>query len=185
MFSLWLGSQHGFGGFRGRSLQDLAWQGLAVAVLLFAVSFVAIAWLPRDQRRTAVLLSVGLMMSWMVAYASSSSGGADPFLAFFQERLGLGPAQADLAVKGVRKLIHFLFYGALALVLSRAALNSRASRLEAVIYALATCLALAVFDEYRQSMAVARTGSPWDVGLDMTGAVAFLCIPFKPKGVRS
>jgi VanZ family protein len=62
----------------------------------------------------------------------------------------------------VRKLGHLVAYGILG------ALAWRADR--RVLVALGITLLVAATDEWQQSMTVSRTGTPWDVLLDLGGA---------------
>lgn len=62
----------------------------------------------------------------------------------------------------VRKLAHLVEYAILGALAFRA--SGRAS------IALAIALAVAGADEFRQSLSPHRTGTPWDVALDMVGA---------------
>jgi VanZ family protein len=73
----------------------------------------------------------------------------------------------------VRKAAHFSEYAALGLLAFRAlwlTLESTAQRVAALSLLLA--LAVAGIDEARQSLSLARTGSIWDVALDLCGAAA-------------
>jgi VanZ family protein len=108
---------------------------------------------------------------WLVAFFSSSTGAAGHMLSFAMRHLGLSRPSAEELVLVVRKTIHFCFYGTLAVFAFRAA---RAGGLKsALAYALLFALAHASFDELRQSSYSDRTGSFWDVLLDMGGAVTF------------
>jgi VanZ family protein len=66
----------------------------------------------------------------------------------------------------VRKAGHIFFYGVLAV------LAWRADRRWFV--ALGVVLLVASIDEYRQSLTLARTGTPWDVVLDVCSALLFI-----------
>ncbi len=46
----------------------------------------------------------------------------------------------------------------------------------AVVLALGLCFATALFDELHQVFTETRSGSPWDVALDMTGALLALAV---------
>ncbi len=74
----------------------------------------------------------------------------------------------------IRKALHFICYGILAVLWLRALMASHPHRLKAnTILALILCLMVALIDEGHQHLLNSRTGSLWDVLLDMTGAVAF------------
>lgn len=61
----------------------------------------------------------------------------------------------------IRKLGHVVAYGILG------ALTWRADRRVAI--GMVVVLAVAVTDEWRQSLTISRTGTPWDVLLDVVG----------------
>lgn len=62
----------------------------------------------------------------------------------------------------VRKLGHLVAYGILG------ALAFRADR--RILVAVAVALVIASIDEWQQSLTLQRTGTPWDVMLDLCGA---------------
>jgi VanZ family protein len=62
----------------------------------------------------------------------------------------------------IRKLGHLVAYGILG------ALAFRADR--RILVAVAIALLIASIDEWQQSMTLQRTGTPWDVMLDLCGA---------------
>jgi len=94
----------------------------------------------------------------------------------------------------LRKAGHLTGYGLLSILLFRswfhtlqdsgeddsagntAPLGSRDVRWRCAILSLSMTLITAVLDELHQSFDLSRTGTPWDVALDLTGAVLFLCI---------
>ncbi len=77
----------------------------------------------------------------------------------------------------IRKTAHVVEYGVLALLVIRAIWMSwRTSSLAALSLTIALLAGLAVGDELRQSAALSRTGSGWDVLLDMGGAVLALLL---------
>jgi VanZ family protein len=79
----------------------------------------------------------------------------------------------------IRKALHFICYGILAVLWLRALMASHPYRLRAnIILALIFCLMVALIDEGHQLLLNSRTGSVWDVILDMTGAVAFTLLAF-------
>lgn len=73
----------------------------------------------------------------------------------------------------IRKSAHFTEYGILSALWFRAwyGLRSGASRLHALLPALAMTLVVAVADEWHQAFVPSRTSSPRDVALDFCGAV--------------
>ena len=74
----------------------------------------------------------------------------------------VGSEMADALNIAIRKLGHVVAYAILGVLAWRA--DRR------VIVAIAIALIVAITDETRQSMMRLRTGSPWDVMLDVTGA---------------
>lgn len=87
----------------------------------------------------------------------------------------------------IRKTGHFLGYGFVSIVFFRAwRMTFRLSRsysavtasLRAAAVALLSTLVLSSFDEFHQSFLPKRTGSPFDVLLDMCGAVTCHLIMF-------
>jgi VanZ family protein len=82
---------------------------------------------------------------------------------------------------GIRKVGHFLAYAALFGAYVRAwRWHNQISRLKAVFLALGICFLVSVADEGRQMFYASRSGSPKDVGLDMSGALtaAIALFPF-------
>ena len=82
-----------------------------------------------------------------------------------------------IAHVAIRKLAHLVEYGILGALALRGAAGSqpadpfdglRARR--STVIALAVALFVAIIDETRQSFVATRTGSPWDVLVDVAGA---------------
>jgi VanZ family protein len=81
----------------------------------------------------------------------------------------------------LRKIGHFLAYTALFLAYARAwRWHLQQTRLKSILLALAICFLVSSADESRQALHPSRTGSVWDVVLDMSGAMtaALLLFPF-------
>lgn len=81
----------------------------------------------------------------------------------------------------LRKIGHFLAYAALFFTYVRAwRWHLQMPRLKAILLALAICLLVSSADEGRQLFHHSRTGSPRDIGLDMSGALtaAIATFPF-------
>ncbi len=77
----------------------------------------------------------------------------------------------------VRKGAHVGEYGLLALLTLRAVrLGSQASMARSLLLVLALVLVVAGADEMRQAQASERTGSPYDVALDLAGGVFALVL---------
>jgi VanZ family protein len=116
---------------------------------------------------------VFLLAAWAIVYFSGGKGGADPMVRFFADVFGISMEQARMATIAVRKTIHFCVYGTVAWTAYRIA-NPRFDLRSAVLFGLGIALTFAIFDEWSQSGTTERSGSAWDVGLDMLGAASFL-----------
>jgi VanZ family protein len=87
----------------------------------------------------------------------------------------LDPEALSLLHFRIRKMMHVIFYGVLAVLWFRALMASYPKRLNLnIALALGLCLAVAAVDEGHQFMTATRTGSLGDVALDMAGGVLFL-----------
>ncbi|HYI09113.1 MAG TPA: VanZ family protein [Thermoanaerobaculia bacterium] len=115
-------------------------------------------WLP------VILWAAVILSSSNDAFSSDHSGEWLEIL--------FGPGVPDFANYLFRKATHLVVYGILG------ALAWRADRRRFV--ALALCLLVASADEWRQSETAARSGSAWDVLLDLIGAsiAVFIVIPW-------
>ena len=82
----------------------------------------------------------------------------------------------------LRKIGHFLAYTALFLAYASLALASAADKLKSILLALAICFLVSSADESRQAMHPSRTGSVWDVVLDMSGALTAALVLFRSCG---
>jgi len=106
-------------------------------------------WLP-------VLIWAALILS-----ASNDSFSSDESREWLETLVGR--ELPDFVNFAVRKAGHVFFYGVLG------ALAFRADR--RVLVALGVVLLVASVDEYRQSLSAARSGTPWDVLLDVCSAL--------------
>ena len=141
--------------------------GLAGLSAIFFLGLLA-SWVRAKPRLgLAVATSLLFLLAWAVALLSSNRGGPDPMRHLLEQWLGLSPDQADAYVFWIRKSIHFLFYGFVAL----SAMLSASGRHRQLI-GLGFAATLAIFDEYRQSAFALRSGSVVDVLLDLSGTVA-------------
>lgn len=138
------------------------------------VGFVASVWSLRHRPQVAPWLAATLFCGLAVAYFSSSKGGPDPMHAAFMRWFSLDSAQADFAVLAVRKTIHFCFYGVTGWLAWKTARCGGAEVVPALWVGLGYAASLAVFDEFRQSSSPVRSGSAWDVLLDLAGVAFFL-----------
>jgi VanZ family protein len=106
------------------------------------------SWLP-------VLLWSAIILS--ASNDTFSSGNSQSWLAAIFGR----PLPYELNV-AIRKLGHIFAYGLLGI------LTWRADR--RMVVALSVATLVAILDETKQAMTLTRTGSPWDVLLDIAGA---------------
>lgn len=116
-----------------------------------------------------------VIMGVLIGYASSSRGGASPMVAWFSTQFHLTTADAETAVIAFRKTVHFMFYGFLGFAAFRAGWGSGAGRTSA-IFAVGYVFTICGFDELRQATTLGRTGSAWDVLLDLIGATIFVTL---------
>jgi len=113
------------------------------------------------------------LLGLAIVYLSGGKGGADPMVRFFIQSFGLDEGSAHSAVILFRKSIHFFAYGSLGWAAYRLA-NPRFDLKSAALFGLGIAAAFAVFDEFRQTAATNRSGSFWDIGLDLLGCVTFV-----------
>ncbi len=95
----------------------------------------------------------------------------------------LSPAAFSEFHHALRKTGHVTGYGILCLMLFRSWFHTlagetglRSQRFRCAALALSSTLLTAILDEWHQSFDPTRTSSPIDVGLDMCGAIVFLCL---------
>ena len=132
------------------------------------------------------LWSYAPLLLWIgVIFVLSSPGGSSantsmivgPLLNFFFP--DMSDASRELVHMYVRKTAHFTEYAVLASLAFRAF-----SRSSGVVYQIRWVLpivlvaAVASLDEFNQSYEAARTGSPYDVLMDICGGVAAVVILF-------
>jgi VanZ family protein len=145
---------------------------------MFAFSCIAllallIVFFKADRADRSVLVGAlaCIFCSAMIALLSGSSGGAAAFYEFLVSR-GFADNLAETTNFVFRKSVHFGFYGFFAVMAFRTARLGGAPK--PVIAALAFVMMHSVFDEVRQWSVPNRTGSAWDVLLDLLGVLAFL-----------
>jgi VanZ family protein len=125
-----------------------------------------------------VLLWIGLIL-----FLGSGSGSSaqtsriiGPLIEFFFPNAEPGFVQS---VHGfIRKSAHVTEYGILAALTARAALSFSSGWIRRYwpIPALLLVAAIATLDEFNQSFNVARTSSPWDVLLDISGGTLAIVV---------
>lgn len=152
-------------------------QFIGLAIFLFSAGLLAVRGF--SQAKTAKStrwLLVPIAAGCVLGYVSGGIGGSDHMLDFAMRVLHMSRDQADLIIHYMRKTIHFTAYGIVGLSLFRGAMTGGAPTPRSIAFALFCVFFLASFDEMRQTTAPNRTGSPWDVTLDMTGASCFVLI---------
>lgn len=133
-------------------------------------------------RRAVPWLLAATFCGLLISFFSGSRGGADPMVQFIQQVLGLTTETAESVVTATRKVLHFLFYGLLARFAAIGAFRAGASLRQAATFAILWGCSHAVFDETRQFFSPGRTGSPWDVLLDVAGMIVLTASFFaEPK----
>ena len=121
-------------------------------------------------------LFIPIFAGCVVGYVSGGIGGANHMVRWLMALTHIPKDQAEQVVHIFRKTIHVCAYGVVGFSLFRAALAGRARNSTAIGFAMLMVLCIASFDEIRQTTAPNRTGSAWDVALDMTGASSFVFI---------
>lgn len=142
------------------------------------------AWIP------AAICVIVIFSSSSDAFSSANTGHV--LRPFIQDLLGqLSNLNWAKLLYDIRKTGHFFGYGFVSLVFFRAwRMTFRLSRsysavtasLRAAAVALLSTLVLSSADEFHQSFLPQRTGSPFDVLLDMCGAITCLLIAFTFRG---
>lgn len=118
-----------------------------------------------------------VLMTGLIAYYSGGQGGASGWAETLAAWLHVSVVQAESIVHYARKTVHFCFYGLLGLLAWRA---HRKLDQTSIVHALGFVACFAAFDEVRQSSLPNRSGSAWDVLIDLAGAAAFIGV-----GMRS
>lgn len=132
----------------------------------------------RRRRRIALawsLVAIWAFVIWTLGGGDFSSAATSPALLDWLRWLfeDLAPATRYRVLMGLRKSAHFIEYAILALLAFRAAmLSATRNRLAtAVLVALFLVATLATADEARQAFTPSRSGSPYDVLIDISGGV--------------
>ncbi|HEX2121164.1 MAG TPA: VanZ family protein [Thermoanaerobaculia bacterium] len=93
------------------------------------------------------------------SFSAESSGG------WFRRLFGFDvPYALHILIRKLAHVVEYAVLGALALYAARASFTRAAT------IAMTIALAVAAADEWRQSLSPMRTGSAWDVLLDLAGA---------------
>jgi VanZ family protein len=138
--------------------------------------FQTIRWRERALRYAPLILWIGVifLLSSGNASMSKTSLVIRPLLEFLFPG---APEETLIAYHAfIRKCAHFTEYGILAFWALRAFKSSSVQILQKYqfVWALLAVALVAVIDETNQSFNPARTGSPWDVLLDVSGGLAML-----------
>jgi VanZ family protein len=130
---------------------------------------------------TGRLIRYGPIVVWIGVIFFFSTGEASaaqtsriirPILQFF---FPAAPEETLALYHGyIRKFAHFAEYAVLALLAARAfrASSARSIGKYALLLSVVLVLVVASVDELNQSFDPSRTGSAWDVGLDLFGGIA-------------
>lgn len=136
----------------------------------------------RSGRRALCAWAVVVIWTLLISAFSSDAFSADSTSRFIRPLLrwlfpDALPEILDRLHAAVRQGAHAFEYGVLAL-LSFRALRLSADSSPGRTFALALLLVLAVAsaDETHQALSPARTGSPWDVALDLAGGALALAL---------
>ena len=121
---------------------------------------------------TAVILVLGSSSGSM----AQTSRIIKPLIEFFFPVAS--PETVLIVHAAIRKTAHFVEYAVLAMLAARAYGRSASNWIRGKwpVWALITVVAVAAVDEFIQSFNVARTGSPFDVLLDLAGGTAGLVL---------
>ncbi len=130
----------------------------------------------RSARSYLPWLAVLIVLSVIVAQSSNSGAGAGRMVDFMIRHFHFSKESAETVVVVFRKTIHFTFYGLVGFAAWRGGRDGGLWKDRLLLFAFAATLVVASFDEIRQSTQVGRTGSIWDVLLDMAGAAVFIVI---------
>jgi VanZ family protein len=165
------------------------WIALHVGLFLFPLSSLIGTWLillaifkravePFDKLQKARIKEsckfvAVILITLPLAYLSGSGGSAGGWTDQLREWFNFTPEQADLAVKMIRKSIHFCAYGTIAMTAYLATRSVKKGK-SAIIVALVWGCAHGAFDELRQAQTPGRQGRIEDFMVDLAGMIVFL-----------
>ena len=124
----------------------------------------------------AVLVSGMVGLGLLTALFSGPQGGAGKFVYFLEHTLHLSEQAATVVNFVVRKGVHLTVYGSLAASAGLTAGRQGAVKQGVWLAGLSWGLLHSVLDESTQTKTSVRTGTPWDVLLDLVGIVIGLGI---------
>lgn len=119
-------------------------------------------------KHAIVACMVALPIAGLSGSAGSAGGWQESLMAWFN----LDLQQADLVVLCIRRTIHFVAYGTIALTFFRSALDLPQTK--RMVTAIVWVASHAAFDELRQHLTPGRSGRVEDALIDLIGAAAFL-----------
>lgn len=119
-------------------------------------------------KHTIVACLVALPIAGLSGSAGSAGGWQESLMAWFH----LNVQQADLVVLCIRRTIHFMAYGTIALTFFRSAADLPQMRRTAT--AVVWVASHAAFDELRQHVTPGRSGRVEDAVIDLLGAATFI-----------
>lgn len=153
---------------------------LLVLTLLVGLVFYIRSWpLHPSAKWLGIVFGLGLLLAYFSGEAGGTGhGGWERWLT---QHLDLSPGAAYALVVIARKAVHIAFYGLLAFSAWSAARAEKISKPEAVLFAAILSMSHAGFDELRQSVTPDRTGSVWDLLIDLVGVVLFLTLATRPE----
>ena len=147
-----------------------------IVFLGFTFKLISRGFPHRALRTMTIWMIIPIVGGCTLGFLSGGLGGANHMHSFMTTYFHVTVEQAEVIVRWIRKTIHFVAYGTLAYGFFRVALSGKAARNAAITFSLMCTLTMATFDELRQTTAPNRSGSIWDVALDMTGAASFVII---------
>jgi VanZ family protein len=140
------------------------------------LAFITEIWRERLVRYAPIILWIGVIF-----YLSSDNGSLTetsrfigPLLHFLFPTAPEETIQAYHAV--IRKSAHFFEYAVLALLVFRAMVLANVDGKLRFVIPVAAAAIVSVLDELNQSFEASRSGSPWDVALDISGAVTMVVV---------
>jgi VanZ family protein len=132
-------------------------------------------WRGRLLRYAPIILWIGVIF-----YLSSDGGSMNETSRFIRPLLHfLFPSAPDETIQFyhgiIRKSAHFFEYAVLGFLVFRASTDRVFYRLRYILPVMVAAI-IALHDEANQSFITARTGSLWDVALDLSGAVVMVIV---------
>jgi VanZ family protein len=147
--------------------------GLVLGSLLVGAALAGTGW-RRPEWAPSCAAAGATLCAWLIAAFSGSQGAPGSYPSWLELLFGLDPAAAEAVSTVSRKFLHFFFYGLFGLLTLRAMPGRPSWRRFGV--ALLIVALYASTDEARQMGTRVRSGSPWDVLLDLSGAAALMAL---------